>query len=45
MYRDGVLISRVGRNDEVLKIRPPLAFAESDAELLVTKLSRIIGEI
>lgn len=45
MYHDGVLISRVGRNDEVLKIRPPLAFAESDAEVLVTKLSRIIGEI
>lgn len=45
MYRDGVLISRVGRNDEVLKIRPPLAFEESDAELLVNKLSRIIGEL
>lgn len=45
MYRDGVLISRVGRNDEVLKIRPPLAFEESDAELLVTKLSRIITEL
>lgn len=45
MYRDGVLISRVGRNDEVLKIRPPLAFEESDAELLVNKLSRIIREL
>lgn len=42
MYQHGVLISRIGRNDEVLKIRPPLAFQQSDAELLVTKLSRII---
>lgn len=42
MYANGVLISRVGRNDEVLKIRPPLAFEQKDAELLVTKLTRII---
>ena len=42
MYRDGVLISRIGRHDEVLKIRPPLAFQASDAEILVTKLGRII---
>ncbi len=42
MMRDGVLISRVGRDDEVLKIRPPLAFEASDADIVVTKLSRII---
>ncbi len=45
MYRDGVLISRIGRNDEVLKIRPPLAFQASDAEILVTKLGRIIAAL
>ena len=45
MYRDGVLISRIGRNDEVLKIRPPLAFQASDAEILVTKLARIIAAL
>ena len=45
MYRDGVLISRIGRNDEVLKIRPPLAFQASDAEILVNKLGRIIAAL
>ena len=43
MYKNGVLISRVGRNDEVLKIRPPLAFAQSDAEILIAKLSSVIA--
>lgn len=37
-----VLISRVGRNDEVLKIRPPLAFERQHAEILLDKL---IGSI
>lgn len=45
MYREGVLISRIGRHDEVLKIRPPLAFQSSDAELLIEKLSRIIAAL
>lgn len=45
MMRDGVLISRVGRHDEVLKIRPPLAFEASDADIVVTKLSRIIWNL
>ena len=40
-----MLISRIGRNDEVLKIRPPLAFRASDAEVLITKLSRIIAAL
>lgn len=43
MYRDGVLISRIGRDDEVLKIRPPLAFQSSDVEVLITKLGRVIA--
>ncbi len=43
MYRNGVLISRVGRNDEVLKIRPPLAFEEKDAVLLIEKLSGVVN--
>lgn len=42
MYREGVLISRVGREGEVLKIRPPLAFEREHAELLVAKLTRVI---
>jgi 4-aminobutyrate aminotransferase-like enzyme len=42
MYREHVLISRVGRNDEVLKIRPPLAFQRADADILIEKLTRVI---
>lgn len=45
MYQNGVLISRVGRNDEVLKIRPPLAFEERDAELLISKLTSVISSL
>lgn len=45
MYHDGVLISRIGRHDEVLKIRPPLAFEQRDAEIVIEKLSRIIGAL
>ncbi len=45
MYQNGVLISRVGRNDEVLKIRPPLAFTERDAEILISKLSSTIATL
>lgn len=45
MYQNGVLISRVGRNEEVLKIRPPLAFEHRDAEILVAKLSNVIAAL
>ena len=38
MKTKGVLISRVGRHDEVLKIRPPLAFEHKHAENLASKL-------
>jgi len=37
---DGVLIGRTGPRDDVLKIRPPLVFHESHAELLVQALER-----
>lgn len=45
MYRDHVLISRIGRDDEVLKIRPPLAFERSDADILIDKLTRAISAL
>jgi 4-aminobutyrate aminotransferase-like enzyme len=37
---DGVLIGRTGPRDDVLKIRPPLVFAEPHVELLVRALER-----
>ncbi len=42
MYARGVLISRIGRHDEVLKIRPPLAFDREHAEILLEQLPDVI---
>jgi 4-aminobutyrate aminotransferase-like enzyme/Ser/Thr protein kinase RdoA (MazF antagonist) len=42
LRRDGVLISRSGPNGDVLKIRPPLPFAEPHVELLVAALERAL---
>jgi 4-aminobutyrate aminotransferase-like enzyme len=41
LREDGVLIGRTGRNDDVLKIRPPLVFTEEHADLLADALLRI----
>jgi 4-aminobutyrate aminotransferase-like enzyme/Ser/Thr protein kinase RdoA (MazF antagonist) len=38
-----VLIGRTGVDGNVLKIRPPLVFEETHADLLVTTLSEVIG--
>jgi 4-aminobutyrate aminotransferase-like enzyme len=40
---DGVLISRTGKADDVLKIRPPLVFGDEHADLLVAALDRALG--
>ena len=42
MKRDGVLIGRTGRHGNVLKIRPPLVFAERHADLLVERLAALV---
>lgn len=42
MYARGVLISRIGRHDEVLKIRPPLAFDIEHAGVLLEHLPAVI---
>jgi 4-aminobutyrate aminotransferase-like enzyme len=39
----GILIGVTGAAADVLKIRPPLAFADEHADLLVTALDRILG--
>jgi len=39
----GILVGRTGQRDDVLKIRPPLAFKDEHAELLVGTLDRILG--
>ncbi len=38
----GILVGLTGPNSDVLKIRPPLVFADEHAELLVTALDRIL---
>jgi 4-aminobutyrate aminotransferase-like enzyme len=44
MRDHGVLISRLGEHDNVLKIRPPLPFAAPHAELLLATLDRSFAE-
>jgi 4-aminobutyrate aminotransferase-like enzyme len=39
----GILVGLTGKNEEVLKIRPPLVFVDEHAELLVATLDRILG--
>lgn len=45
MVRNHVLISRIGRHDEVLKIRPPLAFQRPEADLLIETLTGVIRDL
>jgi len=39
----GVLVGLTGKQDDVLKIRPPLAFTDEHAELVVAALDRTLG--
>ena len=43
MRRRGVLISKIGEHDNVLKIRPPLCFGEADADLLIDTLGESLA--
>src|SRR5256884_770915 len=40
---DGILIGRTGRDDTVLKIRPPLVFADEHADLVVSAVARAVS--
>jgi 4-aminobutyrate aminotransferase-like enzyme len=40
----GILTGTDGPYDNVLKLRPPLVFSESDAELFVATLDEVLGE-
>ncbi|HEU5244097.1 MAG TPA: aminotransferase class III-fold pyridoxal phosphate-dependent enzyme, partial [Gaiellaceae bacterium] len=39
----GILVGLTGTHEDVLKIRPPLTFADEHAELLVAALARALG--
>ncbi len=43
LREQGVLVGLTGKHDDVLKIRPPLVFADQHAELLVAALDRILA--
>jgi 4-aminobutyrate aminotransferase-like enzyme len=40
----GILTGTDGPHDNVLKLRPPLVFSESDADLFVATLDEVLGE-
>jgi 4-aminobutyrate aminotransferase-like enzyme len=42
MRERGVLISRIGRGDNILKIRPPMTFSTDNADLLLTTLDSVL---
>ncbi len=44
MRREGVLIGRTGRLDNVLKIRPPLVFARENADQLADTLDKVLRD-
>jgi len=45
MKRKGVLISRIGPRDNVLKIRPPMVFDHEHLDLLVDRLATSLTEL
>ena len=45
MRERGVLISRIGRHDNILKIRPPMPFSKQHADLLVDTLDGALGSL
>lgn len=45
MRDNGVLISRIGRHDNILKMRPPMVFAREHADLLLAVLDDALGAL
>jgi len=45
MRERGVLISRIGLHDNILKIRPPMPFSTQHADLLVDTLDQVLASL
>lgn len=45
MRNRGVLISKIGKHDNILKMRPPMPFAKEHADLLLSVLDDCLGEL
>lgn len=43
MRHRGILMSRIGEHDNVLKLRPPLCFSQKNADLLVSALDDVLA--
>ena len=41
----GVLISRIGMHDNILKIRPPMPFSKQNADLLIDRLNEALASL
>jgi len=45
MRERGVLISRIGPHDNILKIRPPMVFTKDNADVLLNTLDSVLSEL
>jgi len=45
MRERGVLISRIGPHDNILKIRPPMVFTKANADVLLNTLDGVLAEV
>lgn len=45
MRERGVLISRIGPHDNILKIRPPMCFSKDHADLLLGTLDAVLNDV
>lgn len=45
MKERGVLISRIGKQDNILKIRPPMVFSKENADVLLSTLDSVLGDL
>ena len=45
MRENGVLVSRIGRHDNILKMRPPMVFGKEHADILFAALDQALGAI
>ncbi|NNC76617.1 MAG: aminotransferase class III-fold pyridoxal phosphate-dependent enzyme [Woeseiaceae bacterium] len=43
MRDNGVLMSKIGEHDNVLKLRPPLCFSKDNAELMISTLDEVLA--
>ncbi|MGB5556773.1 MAG: aspartate aminotransferase family protein, partial [Paracoccaceae bacterium] len=45
MRREGVLLGRIGRHGNVLKLRPPMPFSRADADFALEALERVLKAV